>query len=41
MLPSDDIRFAIDLGLLRMTETGGLDVENPIYREVIVRALAL
>jgi hypothetical protein len=40
MLPSDDIRFAIDLGLLRMTETGGLDVENPIYREVIVRALA-
>ncbi|HSO00796.1 MAG TPA: hypothetical protein VLS89_21040 [Candidatus Nanopelagicales bacterium] len=38
-LPRDDIRFAIDLGLVRMTETGGLDVANPIYREVIAREL--
>lgn len=40
-LPTDDIRFAIDLGLVRMTTSGGLDVANPIYREIIVRNLAL
>jgi hypothetical protein len=40
-LPTDDIRFAIDLGLVRMTTSGGLDVANPIYREIIVRQLTL
>jgi hypothetical protein len=40
-LPTDDIRFATDLGLVRMTAEGGLDVANPIYREIIVRALSL
>ncbi|KYF50621.1 CyrO [Sorangium cellulosum] len=37
---ADDVRFAVDLGLVRMTEEGGLDVANPIYREIIVRELA-
>jgi hypothetical protein len=39
-LPPDDIRYAIDLGLVRMTEEGGLDIVNPIYREIVVRELA-
>ncbi|AUX24324.1 hypothetical protein SOCEGT47_048610 [Sorangium cellulosum] len=39
-VPPDDLRFAIDLGLVRMTAEGGLDVANPIYREIIVRELA-
>jgi len=36
---SDDLEYAIDLGLLRRTE-GNIEVANPIYREVIPRALA-
>ena len=36
----DDIRFVLDLGLLKMSETGGLEAANPIYREVIPRVLA-
>jgi hypothetical protein len=39
-IPVDDIRFATDLGLLRHIGSGGLDVANPIYREIIVRDLA-
>jgi AAA domain len=39
LLP-DDIRFATDLGLLRQSTMGGLEVANPIYREIIVRELA-
>lgn len=39
-IPEDDRRFAVDLGLLRRSESGGLEVANPIYREVIVRTLA-
>ncbi|MEX1363192.1 MAG: ATP-binding protein [Nannocystaceae bacterium] len=39
-VPEDDRRFAIDLGLLRRSELGGLEVANPIYREIIVRTLA-
>ncbi|MBP6830073.1 MAG: ATP-binding protein [Deltaproteobacteria bacterium] len=38
-LPEDDVRFAIDLGLVRQSTAGGLEVANPIYREVIVRHL--
>lgn len=38
-LPRDDQRFVVDLGLLRWTNDGGLEVANPIYREVIVREL--
>ncbi len=36
----DDRRFATDLGLVRRTGSGGFIVSNPIYREIIVRALA-
>ncbi len=36
----DDRRFVIDLGLLRRSALGGLEVANPIYREIIVRTLA-
>lgn len=39
-VPEDDLRFVQDLGLARPSETGGLEVANPIYREIIVRALA-
>ena len=39
-VPADDIRFAQDLGLVRLSAQGGLEVANPIYREVIVRTLA-
>ena len=36
----DDLQYAIDLGLLRRQD-GNLVVANPIYREVIPRALAI
>jgi hypothetical protein len=39
-VPDDDLRFVQDLGLVRKTSEGGLEVSNPIYREVIPRALA-
>jgi hypothetical protein len=39
-VPEDDRRFAMDLGLVRATDEGGLEVANPIYREVIARSLA-
>lgn len=34
----DDVRFALDLGLVTMG-AAGLEIANPIYREVIPRAL--
>jgi hypothetical protein len=40
-LPSDDVRFVKDLGLVRENDEGGLEVANPIYREIIGRSLAL
>ncbi len=41
-VPEEDLRYLIDLGLLRMEESGGgLEMANPIYAEVIVRHLAL
>src|SRR5690606_29527735 len=30
-IPRDDLRFAIDLGLVRQSEQGGLVIANPIY----------
>jgi hypothetical protein len=39
-VPEDDRRFTIDLGLLRRSPLGGLEVANPIYKEIIVRTLA-
>jgi hypothetical protein len=39
-IPEDDRRFVVDLGLLRRSPLGGLEVANPIYKEIIVRTLA-
>ncbi|MBM4458202.1 MAG: ATP-binding protein [Chloroflexi bacterium] len=39
-VPTDDIRFVLDLGLCRRDPSGGLVIANPIYREVIPRVLA-
>lgn len=39
-VPEDDRRFAMDLGLVRASDEGGLEIANPIYREVIARRLA-
>ncbi len=36
----DDRQYLVDLGLLRREGSGGLVVANPIYREVLPRALA-
>jgi len=36
----DDRQYLVDLGLLRREGSGGLAVANPIYREVLPRALA-
>ena len=35
----DDIQYLIDLGLLRLGSSGGVIMANPIYREVLPRAL--
>jgi len=40
MVPEDDREYLVDLGLLRRDGAGGLVVANPIYREVLPRALA-
>jgi hypothetical protein len=39
-VPEDDLRFVQDLGLVRMAATGGLEVANPLYREIVPRVLA-
>jgi hypothetical protein len=39
-VPDDDRDYLVDLGLLRRDGAGGLVVANPIYREVLPRALA-
>ena len=39
-LQPDDIRLATDLGLVRQSTMGGLEVTSPIYREIFVRELA-
>jgi len=38
-LAPDDLRFVIDLGLVRRDDDGAVEVANPIYREIIVRSL--
>jgi hypothetical protein len=38
-VPEDDIQYLIDLGLCRMAPGQGLTIANPIYREVLPRAL--
>lgn len=37
----DDLRFTLDLGLVRELGSGVLEVANPIYREIIVRTLSV
>jgi hypothetical protein len=39
-VPRDDLRFLADLGLVRVTDLGGVDVSNPIYRELVGRVPA-
>ncbi len=39
-VPQDDRDYVVDLGLVRRENGGGLVIANPIYREVIPRALA-
>ncbi|MEP7339544.1 MAG: AAA-like domain-containing protein [Acidobacteriota bacterium] len=39
-LPMDDLRFVLDLGLVRKSNGGGVIIANPIYREVIPTMLA-
>ena len=39
-VPEDERQYLVDLGLLRRDGAGGLVVANPIYREVLPRALA-
>lgn len=39
-LPADDLRFALDLGLVRMESSGALEMANPLYREIVVRELS-
>ena len=39
-MPVDDLRFSVDLGLVREAAPGVFEVANPIYREIIARDLA-
>lgn len=38
-LDPDDLRFVVDLGLVRQEPDGPIAVANPIYREILVRSL--
>lgn len=38
-MPEDDLLYALDLGLIRRTETEGVVIANPIYAEMIGEAL--
>jgi hypothetical protein len=40
-LPPDDLRFVLDLGLVREGADGELEVANPIYREIVARQLSI
>jgi hypothetical protein len=40
-VPKDDIQYVIDLGLCRMDPAGGMVIANPIYREILPRALTI
>jgi len=40
VVPEDARRYAIDLGLVRRSRFGRLEIANPIYREIIPRFLA-
>ena len=38
-VPDDDVQYLVDLGLLRSGPEKGVSIANPIYREVLPRAL--
>ncbi len=40
-MPPDDLRFVLDLGLVRQTPAGAVEVANPIYREIVARQLTV
>lgn len=40
IIPADDRQFVVDLGLVVRNPAGGLEIANPIYREVLPRMLA-
>jgi len=39
-VPEDDLRYVLDLGLCNRDSRGGIQIANPIYREVIPKVLA-
>ena len=39
-IPEDDRRFVLDLGFVKRSTTGGLEIFNPIYKEILPRLLA-
>lgn len=39
-IPDDDIRFVLDLGLCRLESGGGLEIANPIYKEILPKVLS-
>ncbi len=39
-LPPDDLRFVLDLGLVSKANGSGIEIANPIYREIIPTVLA-
>jgi hypothetical protein len=39
-LPADDVRYVTDLGLVRASPNGGLEIANPIYAEIIPTSLS-
>ena len=38
--PEDNLRYVLDLGLCRRDRGGGLEIANPIYREILPKNLA-
>jgi type II secretory pathway predicted ATPase ExeA len=39
-MPEDDLRFVLDIGLCSRDSRGGIQIANPIYREIIPKVLA-
>ncbi len=39
-VPADDRQYVLDLGLIRFDPLGGINIANPIYREVIASMLS-
>jgi hypothetical protein len=40
VVPNEDLQYLLDLGLCRLGQGGGLEIANPIYREVLPRVLS-